>query len=151
MGNPAKRYSPAVSVRALRFNPVPWLAIVTLTPGTTASLGSVIVPETVASWVCDQALTEKSAANATDGMQGRYDARFAPGGAPIQLFVTWARLKINSVSFFCMAPSISDTRSTPNALRKPPSFSTSFVLDEPSNLADPEFATDLLIQQPAHH
>src|SRR5579871_2285830 len=101
MGNPAKRYSPTVSVRALRFNPVPWLAIVTLTPGTMAPLGSVMVPETAPSWVCDHAPTEKSAAKAADRMQGRYDARFATGGAPMQLFVTWARVMLNSVSFFC--------------------------------------------------
>src|SRR5579862_1495209 len=82
-GKPAKRYSPAVSVRALRFNPVPWLAIVTLTPGTTAPLGSVMAPKTVASWVCDHEITERSAAKDVDSMQGRYDARFVPGGAPI--------------------------------------------------------------------
>src|SRR5579863_9137447 len=66
MGKPAKRYWPAVSVRALRLNPVLWLAIATLTPGTTAPLGSVTVPETVASWVWDQAVIERSATKATD-------------------------------------------------------------------------------------
>src|SRR5579862_8434728 len=71
VGNPAKRYSPAVSVRALRFNPVPWLTIVTTTPGTTAPLGSVMAPETVASWVCDHALTEMNAANVADNVNGR--------------------------------------------------------------------------------
>src|SRR5580693_7684990 len=75
VGKPAKRYSPAVSVRALRFNPVPWLTIVTLTPGTTAPLGSVMVPETVASWVCDHAPTERSAANAVASRQARYNGR----------------------------------------------------------------------------
>ena len=39
VGTPAKPYSPAVSVRALRFNPVPWLTIVTLTLGTGAWVG----------------------------------------------------------------------------------------------------------------
>jgi hypothetical protein len=63
-----------------------------------------MVPETAASWVCDQAANEKSAANTRDSMQGRYDARFAPGGAPMQLFVTWASLMINSVPFFVMPP-----------------------------------------------
>src|SRR5580698_4806433 len=90
VGKPAKRYSPAVSVRALRFNPVPWLTIVALTPGTAAPLGSVMVPETVASWVCDHALTEKSATNTADNVYGR------------KLFLTWAsfikfRLVISSV------------------------------------------------------
>ena len=61
VGKPAKRYSPAVSVSVLRFNPVPWLTIVTTTPETTAPLGSVMAPETVASWVCDHATTERSA------------------------------------------------------------------------------------------
>src|SRR5579862_7840595 len=112
MGKPAKRYSPAVSVRALRFKPVPRLTIVTLTPGTTALLGSVMVPETVASWVCDHAPAEKSTAKAADSMQDRYDARLTPGGAPTQ-FATGASLMINSVSFFFMAPSISDKRSIP--------------------------------------
>src|SRR6202034_813873 len=111
IGKPAKRYWPAVSVRALLFNPVPWLTIVTLAPGTAAPLGSVMMPETVASWVCDHAPTEKRATNAADSMQGRYDARFAPGGTPTSLFVTWARLLINVVSFFVTAPSISDKRS----------------------------------------
>src|SRR5580704_6283186 len=103
VGKPAKRYSPAVSVRALRFNPVPWLTIVALTPGTAAPVGSVMMPETVASWVCGHALTEKSAANAAVSKQGRYDARLAPAGAPLQLFVTWGRPTIDSVSFFVMA------------------------------------------------
>src|SRR5580698_7235831 len=102
VGKPAKRYSPAVSVRALRFNPVPWLAIVALTPGTAAPLGSVMVPETAASWVCDHAPAENSAANAADSMQDRYDAHFGPADAPIQS-LTWARLMIDSVSFFVTA------------------------------------------------
>src|ERR1700733_8370903 len=99
---PSKRYSPAVSVRALRFKPVPWLTIVMLTSGTTAPLGSATVPETVASWVCDDTPAAKSAARATDSMQGRYRPRFAPGRAP-QLFATWTRLMINSVLPLVMA------------------------------------------------
>src|SRR5580698_1237672 len=70
VGKPAKRYWPAVSVGALRFNPVPWLKIVTATPETTAPLGSVMVPETVASWVCGHALTEMNAANIADNVYG---------------------------------------------------------------------------------
>src|SRR5579872_2739801 len=104
MGKPAKRYSPAVSVRALRFKPVPRLTIVTLTPGTTALLGSVMVPETVASWVCDHPPTEKSTARAHASIEGRHHARFAPGGTPTQLFVTCARPMFNLVSFFVIAP-----------------------------------------------
>src|SRR5580698_4797931 len=100
VGKPASRYSPTMSVGVLRFNPVPWLIIVTTTPETTALLGSVIVPETVASWVCDHAPTEKSAASAAAGMQRRYGALFALECTPIKLFVTWARFMINSVSFF---------------------------------------------------
>src|SRR5580704_16163615 len=75
IGKPAKRYSPAVSVRTLRFNPVPWLTTVTLTPGTTAPLGSVMVPETVASWVCAHAPTERSTANTDDCTQARCNGR----------------------------------------------------------------------------
>src|SRR5580704_16497430 len=71
VGKPAKRYSPSVSVGVLRFNPVPPLKIVTLTPGTTAPLGSVTVPETVASWVCDHAPAEKSATNTADNVYSR--------------------------------------------------------------------------------
>src|SRR5580692_7633492 len=71
VGKPAKRYSPSVSVGVLRFNPVPPLKIVTLTPGTTAPLGSVTVPETVASWVCGHAPAEKSATNTADNVHGR--------------------------------------------------------------------------------
>jgi hypothetical protein len=62
-----------------------------------APLGSVMAPETVASWVCDHAPIEKSATNAAGNMQGRYDARFAPADAPIQLFVTWAAFDAVSV------------------------------------------------------
>jgi len=75
-------------VRTLRFSPVPWLTIVTLTPGTTAPLVSVMVPETVASWVCDHALTEMNAANIADNVYGR------------KLFLTWTSLIINSLLFF---------------------------------------------------
>jgi UDP-GlcNAc:undecaprenyl-phosphate GlcNAc-1-phosphate transferase len=42
-----------------------------------------MVPETVASWVCDDAATEKRAANAAESIQGRYDARFVPGVSAI--------------------------------------------------------------------
>jgi hypothetical protein len=73
---------------------------VTLTPGTTAPLGSVIVPETVASWVCDRAPAEKSAASTAARMQCRYHSRFWHGGAPI---LTSVRLMLNSVSFLLMA------------------------------------------------
>jgi hypothetical protein len=66
-----------VSVRTLRFNPVPWLTIETLTPGATARLGSVMVPETVASWVCGHAQAAESAARVIDRMQARYDGREA--------------------------------------------------------------------------
>src|SRR5580693_8965138 len=103
VGKPAKRYSPAVSVGVLRFNPVPWLKIVTLTPGTTARLGSVMVPETVTSWVWAHALIEKSAAKAADSTKGRCPARFAIGGAPAELFATWVRL-IDAASSFFIAP-----------------------------------------------
>jgi hypothetical protein len=82
-----------VSVRALRFNPVFWLTIVTLTPGTTAPLGSVMVPETVASWVCDDALATKRAASATDSMQGPHHPRFAAS----------VLIVMNSLWFFVMA------------------------------------------------
>ncbi len=67
----------------------------------------------------------------------------------MQLFVTWASLMINSVSFFFMALSISDKRSTPMLSKSRLHFlhhSSSMSLH--SNLADAEFATDLLIQQP---
>jgi hypothetical protein len=64
-----------VSVRTLRFNPVPWLTTVTLTPGTTAPLGSVMAPETAASWVWDHASTERSTANNDDSMLARYNGR----------------------------------------------------------------------------
>src|SRR5271165_1441393 len=73
---PAKRYSPDVPVRTLRFSPAPWLTTVTLTPGTTAPLGSVMAPETVASWVCDHAPIEKRPANTAATMQDRYSLRF---------------------------------------------------------------------------
>jgi hypothetical protein len=53
---------------------VPWLTIVTLTPGTTATLGSVIVPKTVASWVCGDAHTENQAHARTSGMHDLYEA-----------------------------------------------------------------------------
>src|SRR5580658_2292621 len=96
VGKPAKRYSPAVPVGVLRLNPVPWLTIVTPTPETTAPLGSVMVPETVASWVCDHALTEMNAANNAANVYGR------------KLFLAWASLMINSLWFFVMSPSISD-------------------------------------------
>ena len=59
--------------------------IVTTTSGTTAPLGSVMVPETVASWVCDHALTEMNAANIADDVYGR------------KLSLTWASLMINSL------------------------------------------------------
>src|SRR5580692_5660187 len=94
VGKPAKRYSPAVSVGALRFNPVPWLTIVTSTPGTAAPLGSLMMPETVASWVCDHALTEMNATNIADNVYGR------------KLFLTWASPMINSLWFFVMTLSI---------------------------------------------
>src|SRR5579863_1150509 len=82
VGKPAKRYSPAVSVRTLRFNPVPWLTTVTLAPGTTAPLGSVMAPETVASWVCAHAAIEKSTANTAASMYGRRASGFAPRVRP---------------------------------------------------------------------
>src|SRR5260370_28079880 len=47
-----------MSVRVPRFNPVLWLTIVTWVPGITAPLGSLMVPKTVASWVCDHAHAE---------------------------------------------------------------------------------------------
>jgi hypothetical protein len=85
-----------VSVGVLRFNPVPWLTIVTTTPETTAPLGSVMVPETVASWVCGHALTEMNAAKIADNAYGR------------KLFLNWASLMISSHWFFVISPSISD-------------------------------------------
>jgi len=91
-------------VRPRRFNPVPWLTIVTLTPGITAPVGSAMVPETVASCVCDHAPTEKSTVNDADSMRRRHDARFAPEGGRTSLFVTWGRPAIKSVSFFVIAP-----------------------------------------------
>src|ERR1700691_3143822 len=96
VGKPAKRYSPTGSVGVLRFNPVPWLTIVTATPRTTAPVGSVMVPEMVASWVCDHALTEMNTTNIADNVYGR------------KLFLTWAGFMINSLWFFVMTPSISD-------------------------------------------
>ena len=82
-----------------------------------------MVPKTVASWVCANAPTEKKAAKAADSMQGRYDVRFPRAGAP--LFVAWARLMIGSVSFFIMAPPISDKRSPQDSQKKPlSSFAT---------------------------
>src|SRR5580698_1320911 len=103
VGKPAKRYSPAASVGVLRFNPVPWLKIATTTSGTTAPLGSVMVPETAASWVCAHAPTEMSAENAAGSMQRRYAGRFAPRGAPAELFASLVCL-IDSASSFFIAP-----------------------------------------------
>src|SRR5262249_33851198 len=48
-----------MSVTTSRVNPVLWLIIVTCASGTTAPVGSVMVPKTVASWVCDHAHSEK--------------------------------------------------------------------------------------------
>src|SRR5215470_12064136 len=50
-----------MSVRASRFNPVLALETVTRASGITAPVGSVMVPKTVASWVCDHAAAEKEA------------------------------------------------------------------------------------------
>jgi hypothetical protein len=55
-----------------------------------------MVPETAASWVCAHALTEMNAANIADNVYGR------------KLFLTWASLRMNSLWFFVMTPSISD-------------------------------------------
>jgi hypothetical protein len=60
----------------LRFNPVLWLAIVTWAPGITAPLGSVMVPKTVPSWVCDQAIDENNANNVADNIDGLYGEQF---------------------------------------------------------------------------
>src|SRR5580658_8110469 len=49
-----------------------------------------MVPETVASWVCDHALTAINAANIADNVYGR------------KLFLTWASLIINSLLFFAI-------------------------------------------------
>jgi hypothetical protein len=76
----------------LRFNPVPWLTIATAAPETTAPLGSVMVPGTVASRVCGHALAEMKAANVADN------------GYVQRLFLTRANLMINSLWFFIVSP-----------------------------------------------
>jgi hypothetical protein len=72
-----------------------------------------MVPETVASPVCDQAPTEKSTAIDADSMRRQNAARFAPRGGRTLLFVTWGRSAINSVSFFVIGPSILGKLPTP--------------------------------------
>src|SRR5262245_26269868 len=82
-----------MSVRASRVNPVLWLTIVTWAPGTTAPLGSVMVPKTAASWVCDHAHTEDKVNNRPNSMHGLDDAQFVP-----------TRISpIIAASWFCMA------------------------------------------------
>jgi hypothetical protein len=64
------------------------------------------------------------------------------------LFVTWGRLMINSVSFFVMAPLNLGQTVYPEALGTSclHVLHHSFSMSLHSNLADAEFATDLLIQ-----
>src|SRR6266566_2890889 len=59
-----------MSVRVARFKPVLWLTIVTWAPGITAPLGSLMVPKTVASWVCDHAHAENNANGKASRMHG---------------------------------------------------------------------------------
>src|SRR5262249_13460218 len=59
-----------MSVRTARFNPVLWLTTATCAPGTTAPLGSVMAPKTVASWVCAHAHAENKANDRTNRRRG---------------------------------------------------------------------------------
>src|SRR2546430_17081211 len=74
VGRPAKRYSPVMSVSAVRFNPVLWLTTVTAAPGMTAPLGGGIAPKTVASWVCDRIDAENRNSCRASNMHGLYEA-----------------------------------------------------------------------------
>src|SRR6202035_4653499 len=66
-----------MSVRVARFKPVLWLTIVTWAPGITAPLGSLMVPKTVASWVCDHAHAENKANSKASSMRGLFEAHFS--------------------------------------------------------------------------
>src|SRR5262245_35346406 len=67
-----------MSVKASLVNPVLWLTIVTCASGTTAPLGSVIVPKTVASWVCDHAHTENEANKMAHNRHPLQERRLVP-------------------------------------------------------------------------
>ncbi|MGB9196494.1 MAG: hypothetical protein WCB53_06155 [Terriglobales bacterium] len=55
-----------MSVTVSRFNPVPWLTIVTWAEGMTAPPGSVTVPKTVANSLCGHAHTGRKANDTTN-------------------------------------------------------------------------------------
>jgi hypothetical protein len=66
-----------MSVRVVRFKPLLWLTIVTWAPGITAPLGSLMVPKTVASWVCDHAHAENKANSKAGSMRGPLGTHFS--------------------------------------------------------------------------
>jgi hypothetical protein len=62
-------------VRAMRFNPVLALETVTRASAMTAPVGSVMVPKTVASWVCGRADAEYTANDRANSMHGLREPR----------------------------------------------------------------------------
>jgi hypothetical protein len=80
VGKPITWYWPFMSVRASRFNPVLTAETVTLAPGITAPVGSVTVPKTVPSCVCDQPHVETHANDRAKSIRVVWEADFVEGG-----------------------------------------------------------------------
>src|SRR5262249_15051463 len=75
-----------MSVRATRFNPVLTLETATRDSAITAPVGSVMVPKTVPSWVCDHADAEKEANSRAKSMHRLSAARVGhPRNSPIMI------------------------------------------------------------------
>src|SRR5215470_8170302 len=78
-----------MSVRATRFNPVLALETVTRASAITAPVGSVMVPKTVASWVCGHADAEKLANDRAKSMHGLCEARVGHARNPPMMTATY--------------------------------------------------------------